>query len=130
MIVEPGAQRRNVFSAMAAISPVPNTLSFLTSKLDRWSIRLRHWMIVASCSRKGSGPLPAEREGLAVMARRVGALPTRPGDLFGSCCITLSGMTLLRIVVRSSLLFEHGLFEKPAFHLSGSCSDAEITHQL
>jgi hypothetical protein len=35
IMVEPSAQRRKVFWAMTATSSVPNTLSFLTSKLLR-----------------------------------------------------------------------------------------------
>ena len=35
MMVEPSAQRRDVFSAMAATSSVRNTLSFLAGRLDR-----------------------------------------------------------------------------------------------
>ncbi len=40
--------------------------SFLIGRPDRSSIRLRHWMIVESCSKNGSGPLPLRPSAIAV----------------------------------------------------------------
>ena len=40
--------------------------------------------------------------------------PMRPGDLFGSCCITQSRRLFFESSSRFSLLIEHNLFGKPA----------------